>query len=201
MDLTRLMFGIMYRVGFTPWEGHPVPARLRELGERTGATAPKGRALDLGCGTADSSIFLAKNGWEVTGVDFVDKALSRARAKSSAAGASVRFVRADVTRLRDSGIEGPFALLVDNGCFHGLSDGGRDAYLREVSAVAAAGARLVLVAFPTHARRRAPRGVDPAEIERRFSSGGWRLLESGAEPAASGEPRWASIRFYDLQRD
>jgi methylase of polypeptide subunit release factors len=38
-----------------------------------------GRALDLGCGTGTNSITLAKHGWEVTGVDFVKRAINLAR--------------------------------------------------------------------------------------------------------------------------
>jgi len=199
MDLQRLFFGIMYRVGFTPWEGHPVPARLGELVEGPGAL-PKGRALDIGCGTGDTSVFLAQRGWDVTGVDFVEKALARARAKSEPHRARVRFVRADVTRLHESCIEGTFALFVDNGCFHGLADDGRDAYLREVSQLSSPDARLLLMAFPTGARGPGPRGIDPPEVERRFSPA-WRVVASGPEPTVSGKhPRWSSIRFYDLCR-
>jgi cyclopropane fatty-acyl-phospholipid synthase-like methyltransferase len=200
MDATRLFFGVMYRIGFTPWDGHPTPARLTELVEGTGAL-PKGRALDIGCGTGDTSIYLAKHGWNVTGIDFVEKALGRALAKSRAAGVSVRFERADATRLRASGIDGSFPLLIDNGCFHGLSDEARDAYVREVSAVAAPGAHLLLMAFPVSKRRPGPRGIDAPEVERRFSPG-WRIVASGSEPTVSAmHPRWGSIRFYDLQRD
>jgi SAM-dependent methyltransferase len=199
MNLTRVVFGFMYRVGYTPWEGHPIPTKLRELGEGPGAL-PKGRALDIGCGTGDSSVFLAKNGWDVTGVDFVEKALRRARAKSEAAGVRVRFFRGDITRLRELGVEGPFGLLIDNGCFHGLSDDARGAYLREVSAVSAPGAHLVLMAFATGRRGPGPRGVDRPEIEQRFSSG-WRLVASDLEASVSAtHPRWGSIRYYDLQR-
>jgi SAM-dependent methyltransferase len=198
MEAARIFFGLMYRVGFTPWEGHPVPASLRELTEGSGAL-PKGRALDIGCGTGDASIYLARHGWNVTGVDFVEKALGRARAKSEAAGVRVRFIHGDARRLRQSGVGDGFGLLVDNGCFHGLDDSSRDAYVREVSAVAAPAARLVLMAFPTGACRPGPRGVDAPEVERSFSPA-WSVIASGSEPSVSAtRSRWDSIRFYDLQ--
>lgn len=31
---------------------------------------PVGKALDLGCGTGDNSIYLAKHGWQVTGARY-----------------------------------------------------------------------------------------------------------------------------------
>src|SRR5437773_2912196 len=103
MRLDRLAFGVMYRVGFTPWDGHKLPARLTDLIE--GDTAlPKGKALDVGCGTGETSIYLARHGWAVTAVDFVKVALERARAKTEAAGMSVRFLQADVTQLGSSDV-------------------------------------------------------------------------------------------------
>src|SRR5438874_554339 len=119
LSLDRLLFGVFYRVGFTPWEGHALPARLRQLIE--GPTAlPPGRALDIGCGTGDTAIYLSRNGWDVTAFDFVERALRRASAKASAAGVKVRWVRADATDLKPENLGTGFQLAVDNGCLHGL---------------------------------------------------------------------------------
>jgi 2-polyprenyl-3-methyl-5-hydroxy-6-metoxy-1,4-benzoquinol methylase len=133
LNLGRLMYGVMYRVGFTPWDGHVLPSRLQPLA----AELVKGKALDIGCGTGDTSILLARQGWEVVAIDFVERALESARKKARAARVAVRFLRADVTRLGSYGVGGGFTLLCDNGCMHGLSDEQRDDYVREVSAVAA----------------------------------------------------------------
>jgi SAM-dependent methyltransferase len=151
-------------------------------------------ALDLGCGTGDSSIYLARHGWKVTGVDFVPRALDRARAK--AADLSVTFVQADVTHLSQAGIGAGFQLIVDNGCLHNMSDGDRDAYVREVSAVAAPDALLLVLAFLPGGRF-GVRGVDPAEMERRFASG-WTLLSSGEERELDREK--TPVRYYLFQR-
>ena len=139
MASTHTLFRIFYRVGFTPWDGHPIAENLQNMVEGTSdePPLPAGSALDLGCGTGDSSIYLAQHGWKVTGVDFVPKALDKARAKAAAAGLSINFVQADVTHLSQAGIGTGFPLIVDNGCLHNMSDDDRDAYVREVSAVAA----------------------------------------------------------------
>ena len=73
-----------------PTRIHPVGrssarAELRDLIEGTDAPPP-GSALELGCGTGDCSIYLAQHGWQVTAVDFMPKALDKARAKAVAAG-------------------------------------------------------------------------------------------------------------------
>ena len=55
-----------------------------------------GRALDIGCGTGTDSVFLAKQGWDVTSLDFVDKAIAMTEERTKEAGVSVNGVVADV---------------------------------------------------------------------------------------------------------
>jgi SAM-dependent methyltransferase len=192
------LFRIFYRVGFTPWDGHPIGETLQDLVEGTGDTPPlpAGSAVDLGCGTGDSSIYLGRHGWKVTGVDFVPKALDKARAKAAAAGVPVDFAHADVTQLSRAGIGSDFQLIVDNGCLHNMIDDDREAYVREVSAVAAPDARLLIVAFLPGGRF-GVRGVEPAEMERRFASG-WTLLSAGEERELDREK--TPVRHYLFQR-
>ncbi|WP_322857142.1 class I SAM-dependent methyltransferase [Mycobacterium shigaense] len=205
MASKHTLFRIFYRIGFTPWDGHPIARRLQDLVEGTNGTPALtvGSALDLGCGTGDSSIYLAQHGWKVTGVDFVAQALDRARAK--AADLPVDFVGADVTRLSQAGIGTGFGLIVDNGCLHNMSDGDRDAYVREVSAVAAPDARLFIVAFRPGGRF-GVRGIEPAEMETRFASG-WTLLSAGDEAdldearrRRGGAREETAARYYLYQR-
>ncbi len=184
MASRHTLFRVFYGLGFTPWDGHVHASSLRELIEGTPDTpalAP-GAALDVGCGTADSSIYLAQHGWHVTGVDFVTKALDKARAKARAAGVPVDFVHADVTHLSQAGIAGGFQLIVDNGCLHGMSDGDRDLYVQEITGVAAPGARLLIVGAKPGGPVRFL-GLDQAEVERRFTPG-WTLLSTADEKMA-----------------
>ena len=71
-------------------------------------------------------------------------------------------------------------MIIDNGCLHGMGDEDRDAYVPEVTAVAAPGARLLLVEFVSGGSFGVP-GIDPDEVERRFAAD-WTLLSSGDEP-------------------
>ncbi|KHO21034.1 methyltransferase type 12 [Mycolicibacterium setense] len=177
MSSRQRLFRWLYRLGFTPWDGHPLAHSLTELVENT--SLPPGTALDLGCGTGDNAIYLARHGWQVTGVDYVAKPLKKARAKAGPL--PVQFVKADVTQLSSSGIRPGFQLIIDSGCLHGMSAADRDAYVREVSAVAAPGAQLLIVAFIPGASTGVP-GIGFEEVQRRFSHG-WTLLSSGDEPA------------------
>jgi SAM-dependent methyltransferase len=172
MRLSRWLFGFLYRIGFTPWEGHAQSPVLDKL------IGKKGKSLDIGCGTGDTTIRLAKEGWDATGVDFVEKALERARKKAAAAAVKVRYLRADATQLSSFGVGGGYDLITDNGCMHGLDDQQLDAYAREVTQAAAPGAQLLIIAF-LPGKRRGPRGIDAAGIERHLT--GWKLLETGPE--------------------
>jgi SAM-dependent methyltransferase len=193
MASRQTLFRIFYRIGFTPWDGHAHTTTLRELIEGTGDTPalPPGTALDVGCGTGDSSVYLAQHGWHVTGVDFVPKALDKARAKARAAGVPIDFMHADVTHLSRAGIDTKFQLIVDNGCLHGMSDGDRDLYVQEITAAATPGARLLIVA----AKPGGPigfLGLDEAEVERRFTPA-WALLSAAEERL--GFPRGPANRY------
>jgi SAM-dependent methyltransferase len=192
------LFRLFYRLGFTPWDGHPLAQSLRNLVEGNDSPAlPAGAALELGCGTGDTSIYLAKQGWQVTAVDFVPTALDKARTKAPVESVDVNFVHADVRHLRQAGITGPVQLIVDNGCLHNMNDDDRDAYVREVSAVAAPDARLLIVAFVPGGRF-GVRGIDPTEMEPRFASG-WTLVSTGDERELDAEK--TPTRYYLFQRN
>jgi SAM-dependent methyltransferase len=194
------LFRLFYRLGFTPWDGHPLAQSLRNLVEGNDSTAspalPTAAALELGCGTGDASIYLAKQGWQVTAVDFVPAALDQARTKAHVESVDVNFVHADVRHLREAGITGPVRLIIDNGCLHNMNDDDRDCYVREVSAVAAPGARLLIVAFVPGGRF-GVRGIDRTEMERRFASG-WTLVSAGDERELDAEK--TPTRYYLFQR-
>ena len=56
---------------------------------------PKGKALDLGCGTGRLSIRLALNGWNVDGVDVSTKVIEIAEYISKIKGLHVNFITLD----------------------------------------------------------------------------------------------------------
>lgn len=194
----QLLFKTMYRFGFTPWDGHPIAKSLRNLIEGDDAL-PVGTALDVGCGTGDNSIYLAKHGWRVTGVDYVPKAVDKARAKAVAENVDVRFEQANVTDLCSAGIGSPFTLLVDSGCLHGMNDDHRYGYVREVTAAAAPGARLHLAAFVPGSYYAVP-GIEPDEVKLRFAGAGWTLLTSESESELDDYGK-DPVRYYVFQRE
>lgn len=185
-------YRLPYLLGITPWEQRQVPPELVELVEGPEARPP-GRALDLGCGTGTAAIYLAQHGWQVTGVDLVERALRAARRRAAADGVAPRWIQGDVTRLVPLGLGDDFDLLVDYGCFHGLTDDQRDGYAAGVADVAAPGATLLLMAFAPGRRGPVPRGADREEIARRFGG----ALELVAARQAEGQRLPGPLRNAD----
>jgi SAM-dependent methyltransferase len=169
-----------YTIGFHPWEDAvtdpPFVKKVSELFDREekGREPPYGPALDLGTGSGIWGIELAKRGWQVTGLDIVDKALRRARDRVMHAGVDMRLVRGDVTTLRAASIGSGFRLVLDTGTFHDLSSAQREAMGQEISAVAAPDATVLLLVWP---KRRRPliRGASRSEVEAAFP--GWKVTD------------------------
>jgi SAM-dependent methyltransferase len=166
-------YRLAYWLGFHPWEDAaidaPFAAKISEMFDREEGDRepPYGSALDIGTGSGIWGIELAKRGWQVTGVDIVDKALRRGRDRAREAGVQMRFVEGDVTALEQSEIDGGFRLVLDTGTFHDFDDAQRRAMGRGVTAVASAEATVLLLVWP---KRRRPfiRGVSRAEVEAAF---------------------------------
>jgi SAM-dependent methyltransferase len=194
--ISNVFFRLMYRRGFTPWDSGVSPPELVNVIGGTRRLAP-GRALDLGCGTGTTSVYMASTGWQVTGVDFVPRAIQVARAKVASAGVSVAFLVGDVTRLQELPIEPGFDLLFDQGCFHSLPDRARPAYVREVSGMARSGATSLLYAFgrqPDVQRRRFfPKGITPDEVRALFVDFEMVEAKPGTDPFDS---HWYTLRRH-----
>jgi hypothetical protein len=200
-------YGLAYALGFHPWEDlaeHPPFAEtLLELvaREEAGRKAPYGRALDLGTGSAVWGVQLAKRGWQVTGVDIVEKALRRAGERVDETGAEMRLVRGDVTALRQSGVGSGFRLVLDTGTFHGLAEDQRLSMGREVSVIASPDATVLLDCFAPRPRGPLPRGASRADVEAAFP--GWEVtdvVEADTEPDALARFFKFDERFYRLRR-
>src|SRR5664279_2220266 len=87
-----------YRADGLVWGQPPNRWVVEEL-----SGAMPGRALDLACGEGRNALWLAAQGWQVTGVDFSAMAISKARELD--AHRLVTWVEADATRYRCDPIE------------------------------------------------------------------------------------------------
>jgi cyclopropane fatty-acyl-phospholipid synthase-like methyltransferase len=109
------------------------------------ATHNPGRALDLGCGTGTNVVTLAKSGWQVTGVDYVSRAIRIAQKKAQKNSVKVELLQEDVTHL-DS-FSGKFDLILDMGCFHSLMPKDHSNYIAAVHRLLAKNGTYLLYVF------------------------------------------------------
>jgi SAM-dependent methyltransferase len=198
-------YRIAYWIGLKPWEEMavlPIAKQISALFDREESErqAPYGPVLDLGCGSGIWAVKLATRGWRVTGIEIVSKALRVARRRAREARVEVRLVQGDLTALRAADVGFGYRFIVDFGAIHGLSDAQRRAAAAEISAVAAAGATMVLLAWVPGRRGPLPRGMSREEIRETFSE--WKMIaeEDADVSGAPGFIKKAAPRFYRLQR-
>ena len=196
-----------YAIGFHPWEDAatdlPFAKKISEVFDREekGREPPYGLALDLGTGSGIWGIELAKRGWQVTGIDIVDKALRRARDRATKAGVDIQLVCGDVTALGQAGIGSGFRLVLDTGTFHDLTSSQREAMGQGISAVAAPDATVLLLVWP---KRRRPliRGANSDDVQGAFP--GWKVTD--VEPSYFRLPKILDLllrpdeHWYRLRR-
>lgn len=137
--LSRIRFALSY-LSQPPWDTGVSPPELLDFI----AQHSPGRALDLGCGTGTNALTLAKAGWQVTGVDFIPRAIRAAKRKAQNARLQVEFLIADVTRL--PAFPAPFDLVLDIGCFHSLGERKRD-YLSQLETLLTPGGTWLMYGF------------------------------------------------------
>lgn len=84
------------------WSGRPNEALVVEVADLT-----PGTALDIGCGEGADTVWLAQQGWSVTGLDISGVALERARAAAEAAGVQAQWIHAGLAdvELPDDGYD------------------------------------------------------------------------------------------------
>lgn len=204
-------YAVAYRIGFHPWEDaagdEPFVDRFVELldSEERQRQPPFGPALDLGTGSGVWGVELAKRGWDVTGVDNVERALDRARQRIRTEHVHMRLLNGDVTDLTGCDVGSGYRLLLDTGTFHGLKPAQRTAMGRQISAVAARDATLLLLVWP---RRRRPliRGADRDDVQAAFPE--WTItdvvpsqfsLPAILEAVLRPDEHWYRLRRHDAR--
>ncbi len=173
-----------YRSGHPPWDTGRVSSELERI-VRDKRIQPS-RAIELGCGTGTNAVWLAQQGFDVTGVDLVPLAIERAMHRAAEANVKVRFLSLDLLNLPDLGE--PFEFLFDRGCYHAVRRESAEGYLNAVNALIRPGAfGLVLTGNSKEPHDPGPPVVSEdeirAEIGSRFKIVELREFRFDADPA------------------
>jgi len=138
----------------TPWDTGQPSSELRRILDQ--CEIPRGRALELGCGTGVNAVFLAQQGFEVTALDVSELAVERARQTAAEAGADVAFLAADLLQLPDLGP--PFPFVFDRGVYHTVRRDNLDGFRATLARVSAPGGWYLTLAGNANETRPGERG-------------------------------------------
>jgi cyclopropane fatty-acyl-phospholipid synthase-like methyltransferase len=185
-SIDRAAFEGLY-AGPAPWDIGRPQGQFVAVADRV--TSP---VLDAGCGTGEHALFFASRGHRVVGVDFVEEAIRRARAKAAERGLTVEFLVKDATKLADWGER--FATVIDSGLFHVFSDDDRPRYVRGLAQVVKPGGLLFLMCFSDEEPgNEGPRRVSRQELYDAFADG-WEV-ESVQPVQIEVNPEFTQMKF------
>jgi SAM-dependent methyltransferase len=151
-----------------PWDiGRPQQSFVDAAGRIEGSI------LDAGCGTGDTALFFAARGNPVTGIDFLEEPIRRAKLKAKEKGLGVTFLVKDALTLQNWNER--FDNIIDSGLFHVFSDENRQRYVKGLANVLNPGGRLFLMCFSDEEPgSEGPRRVSKQELHDAFAQG-WTI--------------------------
>ena len=120
-----------YRSGQPPWETGSHSTELQRLVAKE-YIAPC-RVVDLGCGSGINALWLAQQGFDVTGIDVSPLAIQQAQARAVAGGVTVCFEEDDLLAPRRE--YDPFPFFFDRGCYHAVRRVDAAAYVRTLQSL------------------------------------------------------------------
>jgi cyclopropane fatty-acyl-phospholipid synthase-like methyltransferase len=187
-SIDRASFENFY-AGKAPWDIGKPQGPFVAVADRV--TSP---VLDAGCGTGEHALFFAARGHHVTGIDFVEEAICRARRKVAERGLAVRLLVKDATTLGDWGER--FVSVIDCGLFHVFSDDDRRRYVQGLAQVLQPGGRLFLLCFSdAEPGTEGPRRVSRQELYDAFADN-WEV-ESVRPCQIEVNPEFTEIKFSE----
>lgn len=163
----RATFENLY-AGQPRWEiGRPQKALLNVADRITGSI------LDAGCGSGEIALYFVGRGCTVTGIDFLEEPIRRAKQKATERSVPATFLVGDALAMKDWTER--FDNVIDSGLFHVFNDEDRRRYVEGLATVLKPGGRLFLLCFSDEEPgTQGPRRVTKEELHHAFAEG-WSI--------------------------
>ena len=159
-------FEEMYK-GTPPWEIDGPQSEIVHLAEHEEIRSV---VLDVGCGTGENALYLARLGYEVLGIDIVSAAVEKALVKAKERSSAATFLVWDALKLQE--LQRSFNTVIDSGFFHALPDNKRPVFVKSLASVLDSRGTYFMMCFSEHeAGSWGPRRVTQAEIRESFGQG------------------------------
>ena len=114
----------------------PVPFFVDVPDENLAAYLEKGlieksKVIDIGCGNGRNSIYLAKQGFEVCGIDFSSASIEWAEQKAKEEAVNVKFINESFFDLEAR--HNSYDFVYDSGCLHHIKPHRRSQYIKKIA--------------------------------------------------------------------
>jgi SAM-dependent methyltransferase len=135
-----------------------------------------GDVLDVGCGEAAISLYLAERGYTTVGLDLSPTAIELAKEEAAKRGlTNATFEVADISSF--TGYDGRFGTIVDSTLFHSIPVEAREGYQQSIVRAAAPGASYFVLVFDKAGMPEGPAAAVTADELRDVVSKHWTLDE------------------------
>jgi 2-polyprenyl-3-methyl-5-hydroxy-6-metoxy-1,4-benzoquinol methylase len=170
----KFYFDLSYKFGFAEWDVNKAQPDLINLVKQGKINGQK--ILDIGCGSGDNAIYLAKQGFEVTGIDYAKKGIQLAKSRAEKSHTSVDFLVGDAFNL--SWLNYQFDTVIDYGLYHNIPLEKLDKYLSSVEQVIKPNGLFIIQSFGENAPKSnfGPRQVTENELKNVFKDR-WQIQE------------------------
>lgn len=159
-----------------PWEVGQIQPELLKIFK---AFPPSGNVLDIGCGSGDTAIDIARLGYNVVGIDFVDAAIENAKVKlmeiNKNESLNITYICGNGLQPSKLGVD--FGAIVDSGFMHLFNDDELYPYIEEIRTTLAPNGRVYLIEFSYEfGIPKAPRAIAEETIRFLFEDDKWKIL-------------------------
>jgi SAM-dependent methyltransferase len=193
--MNQIIYRLMYRFTHPGWDTGITPPEVVQAFAH--GDVPPGPALDLGCGTGTNTLYLARQGRQAFGLDFVPRAIDKANqaARKSGLTNQVKFFVADVTNLSQLRLP-RCAFALDMGCFHGLNPEQRRRYAAALADQLLPGARYMLYCLDPGQEATFRFGVTMQQVNEVFAAGFETTRIERGNNARAGTPGRGSTWYW-----